>query len=181
MQEIEIKFRVENLDNVKEKLNNLGCIFSKELNQKDTIFLPDLNNTESKEGSLFVRIRDVNGKVELNLKKQSAISFQAKEIEFGANDFDSAYDFLDTLGLKEWVTVEKKRTTTIYNKFNICIDSVKRLGNFVEIELLTNEENKSKQFEKEILGLANKLGINTQNRINSFYDTMIYELNKQNN
>jgi adenylate cyclase class 2 len=179
VQEIEIKFRVENLEDIKSKLLSLGCFFSEELNQKDTIFVPNLKDTSTSEGKMFIRIRSVNGKVELTLKRQSSILMQSKEVEFEASDFDSAYDFLDTLGLEEWVTVEKKRITTKYKNFNICIDEVKKLGNFIEIEIVTEEKEKTKYYEEEIIMLAKELGINTEARVNSHYDTMIDELNQR--
>lgn len=179
MQEIEIKFKVDDLEKIKSNLLNLNCIFSKEKNQKDSVFVPDLNDTSNREGKMFIRVRSVNGKVEMNLKKQSDKIMQSKEIEFEASDFDRAYDFLKTLGLKEWVTVEKKRITTKYNKYNICIDEVKRLGSFVEIEIVTDEENKTEEFEKEILDIAMTIGIDINNRVNNFYDTMIHELDNK--
>lgn len=179
MQEIEIKFQVNNLDVIKENLLRLGCEFSEELNQKDTVFVPDINDTSNQEGKQFIRIRNVNEKTELNLKQQSKKIMQSKEIEFEVSDFDAAYDFLDTLGLDEWVTVEKKRITTKYKEFNICIDEVKRLGEFIEIEIVTPEEDQTDYYEEEIVKVAKELGINPDQRINNFYDTMISELNEK--
>lgn len=179
MQEIEIKFKVSNLNNIKNKLLSKGCIFSEELNQKDTVFVPNINDTSNGKDKIFIRIRSVNKKVELNLKKQSSKLMQSKEIEFETSDFNKVYDFLDTIGFDEWVTVEKKRVTTKYKDYNICIDDVKRLGSFIEIEVLTKEENKTKHYEQEILNIAKELGIDIENRINNFYDTMINELNEK--
>ena len=64
-----------------------------------------------------------------------------------------------------------------YKQFNICIDEVKRLGQFIEIEIVTHEQDKTDYYEKEIIKISQELGINTDNRINSFYDNMIHELN----
>lgn len=180
MQEIEMKFKVDNITKLKEKLKELNCNFSKVLNQKDTIFVQDINNTTVGEGSIFIRIRSVNDKVELCLKKRTKKIMESKEIEFEVSDFDKAYDFVKTLGLTKWVTVEKKRIATKYKEFNICIDEVTRLGKFVEIEIVTAEENKTDYYENEIVKVCKELNINTDNRINSHYDTMIDELNKQN-
>lgn len=179
MQEIEIKFRVEDVERVKDILLAEGCVFSEELNQKDTIFVPDLNHTENGEGKVFVRIRKVNDKILLTLKKQTARIMESKEIEFEVSSFEKAYDFLETLGLVKWVTVEKKRVETIYKNYNICIDSVNRLGNFVEIEIVTEDKEHTEVYEQEILDLASTLLIDMNNRINSFYDTMIHELNEE--
>jgi len=178
MQEIEIKFKIDDIEKFKKGLIDRGCVLSDELNQKDVIYLFDLNDNLKGRDKIIVRIRNVNGKSELNLKRKSNVEFQAEEIEFGVEDPDKANSFLLNLGLKEWVTVEKKRVYTKYNVFNICIDEVKRLGSFAEIEIVTEETDKSDYYEKEILKVANELGIDTNNRINNFYDNMISELDK---
>ena len=154
-------------------------LFSDELNQRDTVFVPNINDVSSSTGKMFIRIRNVNGHSELNLKQKSNKIMQSKEIEFSVSDYDSAYDFLNTLGLDEYVTVEKKRITTKYKGFNICIDEVKRLGNFIEIEIITEGENKTDFYEQEIINIAKELGIAIKNRVNSFYDTMIRELDNK--
>ena len=179
MQEIEIKFKIDNRDDLIKRLSDLGCTFDKEMRQKDIIFVKDLNHVESKEGSIFVRIREQNDKKILTLKKQSKVVMQNKEIEFEISDSVKARDFIETLGLREWVTVEKIRLETSYKQYNFCIDQVKRLGDFVEIEILSEEENKTEEFEKEILSLAQSLNIDTNQRINNFYDNMIHELNEK--
>jgi len=179
MQEIEIKFQIENYDKLLSKLESLGSHFSEPMVQKDIIFVPDLNDTTNGEGKIFIRIRKQNEKQILTLKKQSKVIMQNKEIEFGISDMDKAYDFLETIGFKEWVTVEKTRTETTYQEFNLCIDQVKRLGNFIEIEILSEEENQTEFYEKKILEVAKELGISKENRVNNYYDSMIAELNEK--
>lgn len=181
MQEIEIKFRVKNLADLKRKLENKGCQLSKELHQKDTVFVSDLSDTVSSEGKIFTRIRSVNGINELNLKRQSKELMSSKEIEFEVSDYDKAYDFLSTLGLKKWVTVEKTRVTGTYGVFNICIDTVKHLGDFIEIEIVTEDENNIAMYEERILEVAKELSIDQNDRVNSHYDTMLNELNIKDN
>ncbi len=179
MQEIEIKFKINNLDNLKNKLIESGSVLSEELYQKDTVFVPTLKDTSNGEGKMFIRIRKENDKTELTLKKQSSKIMQSKEIEFEVSNYESAKDFLLTLGLEEWVTVEKRRVKTKYKGFNICMDIVTRLGVFVEVEIITEEENKTDYYENKILEVCHELGIDTKERINSFYDTMISELSKE--
>lgn len=178
MQEIEIKFKVDNLDKIMEIFTINNIKLSEKLSQKDTIFVPDINDVANGEGKIFTRVRLENDRVQLTLKKQSSRVMQSKEIEFEVSSFDSAYDFLETLGLKEWVTVEKTRITAKYKGYNICMDRVKRLGDFVEIEIVTKEENNTDFLEQQILSIAKELKIDTNRRINSYYDTMIDELNK---
>ncbi len=176
MREIELKFRVDDLDSFTNKLKSLGCEISEYINQADTIYVENLDDTESIEGSMWLRVRKVNDKIEMNLKKQAKSKSESQEIEFGVDDYEKANSFLKTLGYNEWVRVNKRRRYSKYLNANICIDEVERLGSFVEIEYLISEEDKSTNYEEELLKIAGDLGIDTKKQVNSHYDTMISEL-----
>ena len=94
MREIELKFRVDDLEKLVQKLISLGCEISDYKVQNDTIYVANLDKTESVLDSIFLRVRKVNDQVELTLKKQSANISELQEIEFGVSDYDKAKDFL---------------------------------------------------------------------------------------
>lgn len=175
MREIELKFKVDNLDKIINYLESINCKLSTTIVQNDSIFVENLNNTESTEGSVWLRIRKTNDKIELNYKKQSAKKMESEEIEFEVNSYEKANDFLKALGFKQWVEVNKKRRYTKYKDCNICIDQVERLGDFIELELLV-ESKDNYNYEEQLLSIAKELNIDVNNRINSHYDTMISEL-----
>ena len=175
MREIELKFKVDNKDDVISFLENNGCTVSTPTCQWDTIYVSDLSNVESTEGSIFLRVRKTDDVVELNFKKQSAKKHESQEIEFEVGSYEKSNAFLKALGFKEWVQVNKKRQHSKYKDFNICIDEVERLGTFIEIELLVDEDNDG-DYENMLLDVAKEMGIDTDHRINSHYDTMISEL-----
>lgn len=177
MREIELKFQVDNFDKIESILKGKNEELSEEYHQSDTIYVSDLSDTESKKGSLWLRVRKVNDKIEMNLKKQSSKKMESEEIEFEVSDYDLANRFLKTLGYQEWVSVNKIRRYSKYENVNICMDKVERLGCFIELELLI-DENDNKDYESVLLDYASKLGIDVSRRINSHYDTMISELDK---
>lgn len=177
MREIELKFKVDSLDNIIDFLKKEGCIISDVLDQKDTVYVSNINDTESREESVWLRVRQENDKIELNYKKQGNKKMTSKEIEFQVDSSDKAKCFLEELGFVKWVEVHKRRITTKYKEYNICMDQVERLGNFIEIEILVPDDN-DKDYEEELYLVAEELGINRNNRINSHYDTMIRELDK---
>lgn len=178
MREIELKFKIDNLDKIVCHLESIGCEISNPIVQSDCIFVENLNNTESTQGSVWLRIRKTDDKIQLNYKKQSTKKMESEEIEFEVGSYDAANSFLTALGFKKWVEVNKKRRHTKYKDCNICIDCVEKLGDFIELELLV-EENDSVDYEKYLLSLAEELKIDTNDRINSHYDTMISELNDE--
>lgn len=176
MREIELKFKVENLEKLIKVLEQKGCNISPIKIQCDTIYVSDINNTESTEGSIWLRVRKENDKIELNYKKQSKKKMESEEIEFEASSYELANKFLKALGYKAWVEVNKKRRYSKYKEYNICIDEVERLGSFIEIEILV-EDNNNEDYEAKLSEIAKELNIDVNNRVNSHYDTMISELN----
>lgn len=178
MREIELKFRVKEINPLIEKLQSLGCELEEPIFQKDTIYVANLENTESTEGSLWLRVRKENQKVEMNLKKQSVNKEESQEIEFEVSSYEKARAFLETLGYKKWVVVNKKRSYTKYLQYNLCIDEVEHLGSFIEIELLV-EENDAKDYREDLYVVASKLGLSEDDVIHSHYDTMIAELDQK--
>lgn len=176
MREIELKFKVDNLDVLINKLKEEQCEISAVKMQNDTIYVQNLDDTESKEGSVWLRVRKENDKIELNYKKQSKKKMESEEIEFEVSSYELANQFLKALGYLPWVEVNKKRRYSKYKEYNICIDEVERLGSFIELEILVDKDNKE-NYELALLEVAKKLGINPDKRINSHYDTMISELN----
>lgn len=174
MREIELKFKVDDIDVLLKKIKDLGCTISEVIDQEDVIFVSDLNNVESVSGSVWLRVRKTNGKVELNFKKQVNMN-ESQEIEFGVLDYEKALAFLEALNFKKWVTVTKKRRYTEYKELNVCIDEVERLGAFIELEYLANEDD-TNDYEEMIKEVALEMGIEVDKIVNSHYDTMIYEL-----
>ena len=176
MREIELKFKVDNLEELINKLKEEQCEISSIKLQNDTIYVQNLDDTESKEDSVWLRVRKENDKIELNYKKQSKKKMESEEIEFEVSSYELANQFLKALGYLPWVEVNKKRRYSNYKEYNICIDEVEKLGSFVELEILVDKDNKE-DYELALLEVAKKLGINPDKRINSHYDTMISELN----
>ena len=176
MNEIEIKVKVDNENNLMKKLEECKCKLSESKKQVDTIFLE--NNAKDFNivtGMIVMRIRQVDDKNIITLKQRKEKVMESKEIEFFVSDYGACKDLIQTLGYKEMVTVEKERITTKYKDFNICIDKVKHLGLFAEIEIVTPDINMANYYEKEMQKVCGELGLNIDNRINSHYDTMVYE------
>lgn len=179
MNEIEIKIKIDDKNHIIKELEKRGCKFSDEKHQIDTVFFDkNAENFNVKPGMIVLRIRTISDKHFITLKQRGVQSIESKEIEFGVSDSSLCKALIETLGYKEMVTVDKKRITTKYKDYNICIDEVKRLGYFIEIEILTPEKGKATYYEQEMLNLCSELGIDSKKQISSHYDTMIYNLDK---
>lgn len=178
MREIELKYKVKNYDELINKLEKMNCKIENAISQNDTIYVKNLENTDSVEGSIWLRVRKNNDKIELNLKKQSKNIRESEEIEFGVDSYIKANQFLEILGYKKWVEVNKKRRYSKYKNYNLCIDEVEKLGSFIEIELLV-EETDQNDYIDALKNIAKELGLEENDTVNTHYDTMISELDKQ--
>ncbi len=124
MNEIEIKVRFENLEQIVEKFNEIGCVFSQPKRQEDIIFL-DAKMTEYKiiEGSIVLRTRNKNGKLTFTIKQQLGRDLSSKEYEVGISDADTMHAMLQLMGFKELVRVNKTRLKGSYKSYNMRIKS----------------------------------------------------------
>ena len=66
------------------------------------------------------------------------------------------------------------------DKMSICIDNIESLGNFIEVEILSEENEKQKnEALKTIEEFLNKLEISKEDYEEKRYDTLMYELNNK--
>lgn len=157
MNEIEVKVLDIDKESLVKKLNDINATLVKKEFQNNYMFdYPD-NRFFSKGG--YVRIRksisilDKKEKIVLTFKELiSKDKFKvSKEIEFKADDFDSAKNFLEALGLKLFRVDEKFRQSYKLDEGLIEIDTWAGVPTYFEAEA----EN-----EEKVEILLNKLGYN---------------------
>ncbi len=174
MNEIELKFKIKNFDNLNKKIKDLGCIFEKKVTQIDTVYFEKNNKYfEIKPGTIVMRTRIINGKKKfITLKVRANDFYASKEIEFQVENSKKIEDFIETLGYVKAIDFTKERITTSYKNFNICIDQIDVLGDYIEIEVLT-EDNNINMYKEQILNFAEKLGIDVNDLENRYYPQII--------
>src|SRR3989344_924740 len=178
MKEVEVKAKIKNLEEVKEKLQKLGCVFSKPLIQKDKIYLHKNTMFQNvTKGKVILRIRDSNGIFIITLKKQLENELDNIEREVIVNDPIEAEEILKEMDYKEVIIVFKKRVKCKYKDLEICLDNVEGLGEFIEVEKLTKDEE-SLKIQKELFEFLESLGIEKKDQVFKGYDTLLYEQQK---
>ena len=133
MTNIEIKARYENAERAEENLNALGAGLAGTFHQKDTYFNVDdgrlkLRELGTDEGHLiFYKREDLAG------PKRSDYEIAKTE------DPEALRDILNKIH-GTWVEVEKTRQVWLWENVRIHLDDVKGLGQFVELEAVTEEK-----------------------------------------
>ena len=136
--EIEAKLKVDSLQEVTEKLSELGAEFLEEQSQKDYYFDDAETNLTKSDRCLRLRrqITGENEKIFLTYKgsKEKDEFKKRREIEIEVKEADSAEKLLSALGYKRVLVFEKKRRIWRLGECEVALDELPLLGSFVEIE-----------------------------------------------
>lgn len=172
-----MKVKAENLDSVEKKLQEKGCVLSDPIHQEDVIYSDNnLPWESSKEGQVVMRIRRQNDRAEFNLKQQRSNELDNTEHETEVSNPEAIHRILSILGYEPQVEVRKTRRKCMLGEYEVCLDEVDKLGAFVEIEKLTNDEVDPKEIQEELLEVLESLGLSRNDQEFRGYDTQIYEL-----
>lgn len=142
--EIEIQVRISNVGKLEAFLNE-NAKPSGEKYQKDEYYSPVHRNfLDKKPVSEWLRLRESSSDA-ITYKKyhydENGKSKYCDEYETGIEKIDQLREILRVLDIKPIVIVEKTRRTWNYNDYEVAIDKVKDLGDFVEVEYKGSDES----------------------------------------
>ncbi len=179
MREVEIKLRVENPKAIEKKLIKMGCVLSASMRQHDTNYTRGGSTEEweeSKEGHVIIRIRRTDTGAEFNLKQQRSSESDNLEYETKVEDPEALHNILVTLGYTPEIQVKKIRRKGKIGEYEICLDQVEELGDFMEIEKLTDDNADPNMVRKELFRIIEPLGLTQEDEEKRGYDTQIFLL-----
>ncbi len=162
MIEVEIKSRVKNFEEIKNKLAEIGAKSMKSEEQTDAIFghpsMLDGNNFVI-EGGYSARVGQRGEKTTVEFKE----ILRGKggiEVKSPIASIELGKKFLNRLGFKEAFTIHKFRDYFKLDGLEIALDKVDTLGNFIEIEKMVSSPDEIESARKECHELLDKLNIN---------------------
>jgi predicted adenylyl cyclase CyaB len=179
MYEVEVKAILRDRDIVLHKLEDLGCKFSEELHQVDSIFIPSGVKFPPEPGSGVgvLRVRKQNDQYFFTLKISQGSHQDSLERELEIKEGEKMIEILKLIKYQQVPTVDKKRIKTNYKDIEIVLDSVKDLGEFIEAEKIVQTENpeERKKTQEELYNFLETLGIKKEDRvIDGKYDIMLF-------
>ncbi len=179
MKEIERKFRLskEQADKIRKYIR-FRSPRSKEKIQKDQVFLYKMDSFRNfKPGDPVARIRNDGQVTILTLKKTINQSGDSNEYETRVDSVMVAKNIIESIGFKKVVEINKKRIEIQEDGLTIALDLVERLGEYLEIELLTSDDP-TDEVEALIFSKAEELGIGRESLEVKKYDRLIQEQTK---
>lgn len=147
MLEVEVKFKIDDLDEMKRIVEEAGFVFVSSMFEMDSYYNSEFNDLKKMDRALRIRTTkdlftdEVICTMNSKGPKIDHETMTREEIEFELPEGIDGNKFLEGLGYFIKGSVEKIRKYYKKNNILICIDSVTNLGDFVELEILSNEEN----------------------------------------
>jgi len=182
MYEVEVKAKLRDRGALLKKLESFGCEFGKELHQVDHIFIPKDLPFPPPIGTAVLRLREQDGIFIFTLKISQSGRQDSVERELELQDGAMMTEIINLIGYKETSIVDKKRIKTKYKDMEIVLDTVKDLGEFIEVEKIVTEENpeERKKIQQELAGFIETLGVAKEDLlVNAKYDIMLFEKNNK--
>ena len=182
MYEVEVKAHLRDRKSVIKKLGDLGCKFSEELHQIDHVYFPQGFVFPPPIGTAILRVREQNNKYFFTLKISQSGRQDSLEREMEIKDGRMMIEIIKLLKYQEAPTVNKIRTKTQYKDMEIVLDSVKDLGEFIEVEKIVTHENPEdrKKIQQEIANFIETLGVAKEDHIvGGKYDIMLFNKLKE--
>lgn len=172
MIEVEFKFPVTSLEEIRPQLQSLGAISKGVSIQTDEYFNDPKRNYAKLD--IAVRIRQCNEKFWLTYKGPNLDSAAKirKEIEMPLKDalaVGQMQEVLAGMGLVSVAKVVKRREEFVgcddLSSVNFCLDEVTEVGGFIELELVVASQEEVESAKFKLVALADRLGLSGSTRI----------------
>ncbi len=174
--EIEIKVKVERAEPLLALMGTEGK-YEGEARQADEYFTPAHKDYFSASPiNEWLRLRDEGGKFSVTYKNyhrdEGGKTLYCDEFETRVGAIDGMRKIFVALGIRPVIKVEKLRRQWSYKDYEIVIDSVAGLGDFVEIEF-SGESADPKRTASEMVEFLKGLGVGRIRRYRQGYPFML--------
>ena len=171
MKEIEVEVAFDNpKEEVIEKLSKFTFVGEKEI--CDIYYYDPLRKNLQPESDLRLsetfRLRKVKDSSCITYKKQhfeGKMWIYSDEYETKVESYETIKTIISLLGLEPLITVHNKRKIYKYNDYEIELEEVEGLGNFIEVERLSTSNDEAK-IKEEIRDFIRSLGLRNVRELN---------------
>ncbi|MCL5666833.1 MAG: class IV adenylate cyclase [Patescibacteria group bacterium] len=172
MKEVEVKIKVADINKAIRILKDHGCVLGAPVKQRDIVYIPnEIPDVPVPAGTNVLRIRQQVGKSIFTLKRSDQGNHLSKlEREVEIFNKKQMHEIIKLLEFKVIADITKIRRKGKVGEYEICADKVKELGDFLEIEHLTDKD--PNQAQKKMLGFLQSCGIDTSQREMVGYDVL---------
>lgn len=142
---------------------------------------PDVNNQLNE----CLRLRTKGDKYYITYKvdhfDNDKVWLYSDEYETEINNIKQFENIIQLLGLKKLLTINNKKTIYQSNEYEIALEEVEGLGNFMEVEYCTDENVDVKEIKSQIQKFINNLGFSVSEELNMGKPEMLLRKESENN
>ena len=177
--EVELKLKIRDKAEVSAALKQLGFTETELVVETDTYYTAAHHDFAALDEAL--RIRSIEN---LHTKEQSAVitykgakldqtSMTRKELETEIGDAETGREILEHIGFVPVPPVEKQRQYWKNGTITACVDNVKGLGDYLELEILADEEAQRVEALEQLERIMTQLGYCMQDTTRTSYISML--------
>lgn len=172
MREIEVKAKVLDMSALLTVLADKNVVLGHELVQNDVVY-GQPNKKDNQLGAIWLRIRTENNKTVYFTLKTSVIGgLDSIEHETVVQDANELENIIKTMGYELYSDITKVRRKAHVGEIEICLDSVPGLGDFIEAEMLAQDDADHNQAVGQLWDVLNTFGISKDNEVHEGYDVL---------
>lgn len=171
MKEIEILVELKTpIDKAKKILSKYE--FIKEYNTIDTYYYDPLRNNLkpiNKQLDECLRLRKKGNNNYITYKVdhfENKKWIYSSEYETKIEDYKMTEEIFNRLGLKKLLVINNNKSIYKSDKYEIALEEVKDLGNFLEVEYCTDEDVDVKKIKHEIQSFIDELNLDVSEELN---------------
>lgn len=179
IEEMSIEVEIKDKKELEKKLPELGFSAGDIVSESDTYYTSEHHDFAKLDEAL--RIRSIEN---LTTKEKAAVitfkgkkidkkSMARKELETTVSDVGICREILESIGFSPVPAVEKVRRHFQKGEITACVDSVKNLGDFLELEWIVAEEKEREAALRELEKILKMLGYAMKDTTRRSYLSML--------
>lgn len=187
MIEVEVKLKIDSAESIEKKLIELGFKKGQTLQEIDYYYngvdrdfrasgeALRLRLVESLDGSAVVADRPGEPLIQMTYKgpKLDNVSMSRVEHQVNIDNFETMLSILSSLGYKPVEPVIKLRRELISEEICACVDTVDGLGDYLELEIMADEESQRENALDRISVVLKQLGYSISDTTTTSYLSML--------
>jgi adenylate cyclase class 2 len=177
MREIEIKARANNVTSIIEAIIRQGGVMTDPVVHHDRVFgVPGVPGaSENNEPWLRIRSETKAGvtKYIFTLKKSVTNQMDSIEHETEVSDEKELTKIIEHMNFVPYSDLTKTRRKAKIGEIEVCVDHLDGLGDFIELEKLTDEVVDHDAVIEELWGIFESLGVSKDDEVTDGYDVLM--------
>lgn len=182
--EVELKVKILSKEEIISKLENLNFIKSSLVVETDTYFTSSHHDFISLDEALRIRnvlnksTNETNSVITYKGAKLDNVSMSRKELETEIKDSKIVKEILENIGFNAVPPLIKERQYLKNNNITACVDTVKGLGEYLELEIIVENNSDKEKSLVELENLLLKLGYSMKDTISTSYLSILMSISE---